>query len=129
MTDQIDLKSIGQIHVTVVDIDESVAFYRDVMGLKFLFQVPGQDMAFFDCGGVRLYLGAPEGREKASSATIYYRVDDIQETWKSLVGKGVKVFSEPHVITRMDDHELWMGFFNDPADNIVAIMSEAPLAS
>jgi methylmalonyl-CoA/ethylmalonyl-CoA epimerase len=129
MTDQITLDTIGQIHVTVTDIDESVAFYRDVLGMKFLFQVPDQDMAFFDCGGVRLYLGVPEGMERKSSATIYYRVDDIQATWKSLTDKGVKVLSKPHMITRMDDHELWMGFFNDPADNIVAIMSELPLSS
>jgi predicted enzyme related to lactoylglutathione lyase len=88
MTDQITLDTIGQIHVTVTDIDESVAFYRDVLGMKFLFQVPGQDMAFFDCGGVRLYLGVPEGVERKSSATIYYRVDDIQATWKSLTDKG-----------------------------------------
>ena len=129
MADQIDLKSIGQIHVTVNDIDESVAFYRDVLGMKFLFQVADQDMAFFDCGGVRLYLGVPEGSERKSSATIYYRVDDIQESWKTLMGKDVKVMSKPHLITRLEDHELWMGFFNDPADNIVAIMSEVPLES
>jgi methylmalonyl-CoA/ethylmalonyl-CoA epimerase len=128
MTDQITLDTIGQIHVTVTDIDESVAFYRDVLGMKFLFQVPEQDMAFFDCGGVRLYLGVPEGTERKPSATIYYRVDDIQATWKSLTDKGLKVFSKPHLIARMDDHELWMGFFNDPADNIVAIMSELPLS-
>lgn len=86
-------------------------------------------MAFFDCGGVRLYLGVPERPEFKSTAIIYYRVDDIQETWKSLMGKGVKAVSEPHMISRNEDHELWMGFFNDPDDNVAAIMSELPNAS
>ena len=51
---------VGQIHISVTDIDRSVAFYRDTLGLPFLFQVPGQSMAFFDCGGTRLYLAVPE---------------------------------------------------------------------
>ena len=57
------LGTIGQIHVSVTDVDRSVAFYRDVLGIPFLFRVPGQPMAFFDCGGVRLYLGVPESED------------------------------------------------------------------
>src|SRR5687767_14822374 len=50
---------VGQIHISVTEIDRSVAFYRDTLGLPFLFRVPGQPMAFFDCGGTRLYLAVP----------------------------------------------------------------------
>ena len=110
LTDQLALNTIEQIHISVTDIDESVTFYRDVLGMKFLFQVPGRDMAFFDCGGVRLYLGIPERPEFKSTAIIYYRVDDIQQVWKSWMGKGVNAVSRPHMISRMEDHKLWMGF-------------------
>ncbi len=110
LTDQLALNTIEQIHISVTDIDESVAFYRDVLGMKFLFQVPGRDKAFFDCGGVRLYLGIPERPEFKSTAIIYYRVDDIQQVWKSWMGKGVNAVSKPHMISRMEDHKLWMGF-------------------
>ncbi|MCH2316033.1 MAG: VOC family protein [SAR202 cluster bacterium] len=110
MTDQLALNTIEQIHISVTDIDESVTFYRDVLGMKFLFQVPGRDKAFFDCGGVRLYLGIPERPEFKSTAIIYYRVDDIQQVWKSWMGKGVNAVSKPHMISRMEDHKLWMGF-------------------
>ncbi|MGH3075916.1 MAG: VOC family protein, partial [Gaiellales bacterium] len=67
--------AIGQLHVTVSDINRSVAFYRDVLGLPVLFEVPGQGMAFFDCQGVRLYLGAAESPEFTSKPLIYFRAD------------------------------------------------------
>ena len=76
-----------------------------------------------------MYLGIPERPEFKSTAIIYYRVDDIQQVWKSCMGKGVNVVSKPQMISRMEDHELWMAFFNDPDDNVAAIMSEVPLAS
>ena len=69
--------SIGQIHISVDDVDRAVAWYRDVLGLEFLFQVPGQPMAFFNCGGVRLYLGRPEDETFRSRPVLYYRVDEI----------------------------------------------------
>ena len=116
--------AIGQLHVTVSDFGRSVAFYRDVLGLPLLFEVPGQSMAFFDCQGVRLYLGAAEAPEFASHPLIYFRADSAREAGGELARRGVEFTSEPHVVHRQGDIELWIGFFKDPDGTTLAIMSE-----
>ena len=68
------LGPVGQIHISVTDIDTSVAFYRDVLGIPLLFQVPGMPMAFFASGDVRLYLGVPESPEFRSKVVLYFTV-------------------------------------------------------
>ena len=115
---------IGQIAVVVQDIDRAVAFYRDKLGLRLLFQAPPK-LAFFDCGGVRLMLDVPEEEEfKHSSSILYYKVDDIRGTWATLRDRGVEFRDEPHMVARMPDHELWMTFFRDSEGNTLALMSE-----
>ncbi|HEX6231301.1 MAG TPA: VOC family protein [Actinomycetota bacterium] len=122
------LGPIGQIHVSVTDLEGSVAFYRDTLGLPLLFTVPGQSMAFFDAGGVRLYLGVPETAELRSNPLLYFRVDDIQEAHRTLRGRGVRFRDEPHVVHRADGVELWMAFFVDPDGTTLALMAERPEA-
>jgi len=115
---------IGQIAVVVQDLDRAVAFYRDTLGLRFLFQAPPR-LAFFDCGGVRLMLDVPEEEEfKHASSIFYCKVDDIQGTWATLRDRGVDFRDEPHLVARMPDHELWMAFFRDGEGNTLALMSE-----
>ena len=115
---------IGQIAVVVQDLDRAVAFYRDTLGMRFLFQAPPK-LAFFDCGGVRLMLDVPEEEEfKHASSILYYKVDDIQATWATLRDRGVEFRDEPHMVARMPDHELWMTFFRDSEGNTLALMSE-----
>jgi catechol 2,3-dioxygenase-like lactoylglutathione lyase family enzyme len=121
------VRKIGQIHVSVSDVDRSVAFYRDVLGAKFLFDVPGQSMAFFDVGGVRLYLGKPESPEFRSTPLLYFSVDDVDEAYEGLRERGVAFADEPHVVHRTDVSELWMAFFNDPDGTNLAIMAERPV--
>jgi methylmalonyl-CoA/ethylmalonyl-CoA epimerase len=125
MTPGLALSQIGQISVTVHDLDRAVAFYRDVLGMKFLFQAPPK-LAFFDCGGIRLMLGVPEAAELDHPGSIlYYKVDDIQATWKALSDHGADLRGEPpHLLARMPDHELWMAFFRDTEGNTLALMSE-----
>ena len=124
MAPSLSLSRIGQISVTVHDLDRAVAFYRDVLGMKFLFQAPPK-LAFFDCGGIRLMLSLPEEAEFDHPGSIlYYQVDDIQATWKSLSGHGADLRGEPHLLARMPDHELWMAFFRDTEGNTLALMSE-----
>lgn len=118
------IRSIGQIHISVSDVPRAVAFYRDVLGLRFLFEVPGQPMAFFDCGGVRLYLGRPESPEFRSSPLIYYTVDSIRDACELYRSRGVEFESEPHVVHRTPEYELWMAGFRDPDGNYVHLMSE-----
>ena len=118
------VKRIGQIAVAVSNLERAVAFYRDVVGLRFLFQAP-PGLAFFMCGEVRLMLALPEKDQPVKmSSVIYYLVDDIQAEFKALLDKGAKAEGEPHLIARMPDHELWMAFFRDPDDNMFALMSE-----
>ena len=120
----ISLSRIGQIAVVVHDLDRAVAFYRDVLGMRLLFQVPPK-LAFFDCGGIRLMLSLPEEAEFDHPGSIlYYKVEDIQGTWTALREHGADLRGEPHLLARMPDHELWMAFFRDPEGNTVALMSE-----
>lgn len=123
-TDALSISGIGQILIGVKDVDRAVAFYRDVLGLKFLFQFPG--MAFFDCGGIRLYLGIPEKPEYAATSILYYRVPSIAAAASTLEARGV-VFKEPPRLVHEDArHELWLAFFEDSEGNGVALMSEVP---
>ncbi len=117
------LTKIGQIFVRVSDLEKATEFYRDVLGMTHLFQVP--NMSFFDCGGVRLMLGVPEKPEYDHPASIiYYAVGEIHETFAELTARGVAFRGEPHCIARLPDHELWMAFFNDIDGNVLALMSE-----
>jgi predicted enzyme related to lactoylglutathione lyase len=120
------LGTIGQIHVSVEDVDRSVAFYRDVLGMTFLFRVPGQSMAFFDCDGIRLYLGAPETPEFRSTSLPYFDVADLEEAYGALRDRGVAFRDAPHLVHRTETSELWMAFFTDPDGNNLALMSERP---
>jgi methylmalonyl-CoA/ethylmalonyl-CoA epimerase len=116
------LARIGQIAVTVSDIDRALAFYRDTLGMRLLFQVP--NMAFFDCGGIRLMLGPAEKPGDSFSSVIYYKVDEMQQAFETLSSRGVPFEGPPHLIAKMPDHDLWMAFFRDPDRNLLALMCE-----
>jgi methylmalonyl-CoA/ethylmalonyl-CoA epimerase len=117
------LDRIGQIAVTAKDVGRATSFYRDVLGMTFLFDAPG--LAFFDCGGVRLMISLPQGEGMDHPASvIYYKVDDIQEAHRRLQEQGVVFVSPPHPVAKLPDHELWLGFFKDTEGNVLALMSE-----
>jgi methylmalonyl-CoA/ethylmalonyl-CoA epimerase len=123
-----DLSSstIGQASINVHDVEKAVAFYRDALGLRFLFQA-GPKMAFFDCGGVRLMLAVPEKPEfDHPSSIFYFKVADIQAVAATLQSRGVQFDGPPHPIAAMPDHDLWMAFFRDVEGNLQALMSEVP---
>ena len=118
------LSAIGQIAMPVQDLARAVAFYRDRLGMRFLFQAPPQ-LAFFDCGGVRLMLDVPEDKEFARHASVlYFKVQDIDVAYQDLKAAGVTFRGEPHLIARLPDHELWMAFFDDTEGNTLALMHE-----
>jgi len=123
MAGSVGLHQIGQIAVPVADIDRAVRFYRDTLGMKFLFQAP-PGLGFFDVGGVRLMLDAPAAAQAGGASVIYYKVSDIQAACRALKERGVQIEAEPHVIAKMPDHDLWMAFFRDPDRNLLAMMSE-----
>lgn len=120
------LSQIGQIGMSVTNLDRSVKFYRDSLGLMFLFQVP--NMAFFDCAGIRLLLGLPEPGGEKFQTLVYFSVADIQQTHQELVARGVAFENQPHLVAHMEKADLWLAEFRDPDRNVLALMSEVPRA-
>lgn len=120
---RIGLSTIGQVAVTAYDLDRATRFYRDALGMKFLFHVP--KLAFFQCGGTRLMLSIPESPEfDHPSSILYFAVDDIAGAYAELSGRGVEFKGAPHLVAKLPDHELWMAFFRDSEGNTHALMSE-----
>ena len=126
---QLSLSRIGQIGIRVLDISRATAFYRDTLGMRYVFDVP-EKMTFFDCGGVRLMLSLPEGGAEFDhpSSVIYFKVDDIQQAFQTLAERGAQIVSSPHMIAQMGSYDLWMGFFKDSEGNVLSLMSEVPNA-
>ncbi|MGZ5079421.1 MAG: VOC family protein [Usitatibacter sp.] len=120
---------IGQLLIPVDDFEKGVAFYRDTLGLPFLFAAPPQ-MAFFNCGDVRLLVGvSPPGHEAQRGSAIYFRVPDIGVVFAFLKDKGVRFTADPHVVHRTPKSELWLAEFADPDGNQLALMSEVAAGS
>ena len=120
------LSRIGQISMTARDLDRAIGFYRDSLGLTFLFKAPPQ-LAFFECGGVRLMLGPPEPEFDHQGSIVYFAVDDITATHQALVAGGVTFRSKPHMIAKLPDREVWLADFEDSEGNVLALMSEPRL--
>ncbi len=123
----VQLSEIGQVAVYVDDVDRAVRFYRDTLGMPFLFQAP-PGLAFFACGSVRLMLDRPARErnrdEHHTSSIVYYTVPDIHAAHAALQAKGVEFVEAPHLVAAMPDHDLWMAFFKDTEGNTLALMSE-----
>jgi predicted enzyme related to lactoylglutathione lyase len=115
---------IGQIAITVSDVSKVLPFYRDVLGLEFLFsQAP--NLAFLTAGSVRLMLTTPQNAGRvAANSILYFRVTDIEAAHASLVKKGAVNEHPPQLTARMPDHELWIGFVRGPDGNLVGLMEE-----
>jgi Predicted enzyme related to lactoylglutathione lyase len=118
------LSHIRQIAITVRDVDAALAFYRDALGLAFLFQ-PAPTLAFLQAGDVRLMLTTPQGAGAVGANSIlYFAVDDIVATQAALVARGATEERPPQLAARMPDHALWTGFLRDPDGNLVGLMEE-----
>src|SRR5882724_13068136 len=88
------IKNIGQISIIVHDLPRATTFYRDTLGLPLLFTA--HNLAFFDCGGVRLMLGPAETPEfDHPSSILYFRVPDLNASYQRLVESGAKIFAPP----------------------------------
>lgn len=118
--------SVGQLMLPVTDMERAVQYYRDVLGLPFLFAAPPQ-MAFFRCGGVRLLVGVPESAEhRRRGGTVYFRVEDIHAVHATLATRGVPFQAAPHVVHRTPTSDLWLAEFQDPDGNQLALMADVP---
>ena len=127
-TQPFGLSAIGQIFVRARDLERAVRFYRDTLGMPFLFQAPPQ-MAFFQCGATTVMLGVPEAPELDHPASlVYYLVPDIAAAHATLRGRGVEFITEPHLVHRAADYELWLADFRDSEGNVLALMMRKPRA-
>ncbi len=121
------IQNLGQLAIMVEDLERAIAFYRDVLGLKFWMQVP--NMAFFHCGDVRLMLGLPENEDlRHRTSILYFRVPDTDVAEAALRAAGAEIAGPSHLVAHLPDHELWMAFFRDSERNLMAVMAEKPLA-
>ena len=122
------ISRIGQIALSAGDLDRATAFYRDVLGMKFLFSAP-PGMSFFECGGVRLLIGGPEAGGAAHAATtLFYFVPDIRDAARVLTERGVAFDRDPIMIAKLADRDVWLAELKDSEGNSAALMSEVPLA-
>ncbi|MBI3886528.1 MAG: VOC family protein [Opitutae bacterium] len=120
----ITVRRVGQIALNAKNIPAVTAFYRDVLGLRHLFSV-GEQMAFFDCGGVRFMLSRPSSPElDHPSSILYLVVDDIETAHAALLAHGVPVERPPAMVAKLPDHELWLCPFRDPDGNLLELMAE-----
>lgn len=118
------VSDIRQIAVTVSNVDVALRFYRDILGLAFLFSA-GADLAFLDAGGVRIMLSTPQGAGAVgANSTLYFKVSDIGTAHAALVARGATNEREPRLTAKMPDHELWIGFLRDPDGNLVGLLEE-----
>jgi methylmalonyl-CoA/ethylmalonyl-CoA epimerase len=123
---EVSLGKIAQIAVIVRDLERATAFYRDKLGITFLFSAPPQ-MAFFDCDGIRLMLGTPERSDlEHASSIIYFKVADIDAAYETLTGRGVHFEAKPALIAPMPAYDLWLAEFRDSENNVLALMCEKP---
>ena len=120
----ITLHQLGQVSLTVDDVDKAERFYGEVLGLRKLYRFG--DLVFFDCAGVRLYIQKSDAKPLPSSSVLYFRTPDISIAVRELKTRGVEFVNAPQLIAPMEDHDLWMTFFRDPAGNMMALMHEAP---
>jgi methylmalonyl-CoA/ethylmalonyl-CoA epimerase len=116
------LARIHQISMRVHDVDRATRFYRDTLGLPFLFAAPR--LAFFNCDGVRLMLSTPEPEFDHPGSILYFAVEDIRGAAETLKARGVAFRDDPHKVATLADREVWLAVFHDTEGNTLALMSE-----
>jgi predicted enzyme related to lactoylglutathione lyase len=115
---------LGQLAITVKDVEVSLPFYRDLLGLPFLFS-PTKNLAFLQCGATRIMLSTPQGAGEVGKNSIpYFKVNRIEEFYSDAVKNGAATEREPQLAAQMPDHELWIGFLKDPDGNLIGLMEE-----
>ncbi len=118
------MPAIGQIAVVVSDVARALGFYRDVLGLAFLFEA-GPELAFVQAGDVRIMLTTPQGHgEAGKNSILYFKVEDIERAYADVIARGARQHRAPQRTARVHDHELWIGFVEDPDGNLVGLMEE-----
>jgi len=123
---QVHLGCIGQIAIAVSDLARARDFYQNTLGMKFLFDAG--NLVFFQCGDVRLMISTADKPVTPGAIILYFKVADLEAVHAQLEERGVDVFSAPHLIAKMPDHDLWMAFLKDPDGHTIGLMCEKPRA-
>ncbi len=118
----VHLEEITQIALTVQNLEEAKRFYRDTLGMRFLFDAGA--MAFFQCGSIRLMIGTSDKPSSTTGTIVYFRVSDLPLAFAELKSKAVAFTQDPHLVARMKSHDLWLAFLQDPSGNSIGLMSE-----
>lgn len=115
---------IGQVAVTVSNVEVATAYYRDILGLNLLFTA-GPNLAFLSDGAMRIMLSTPQGSGAVGmNSILYFTVTDIDATFSAIVQRGSQFERTPQLAAKMPDHELWLGFVKDPDGNLIGLMEE-----
>ncbi len=118
------VSDIGQIAITVSDVSQALVFYRDVLGLEFLFS-PAPTLAFLRAGSVRIMLSTPQGAGAVgANSVLYFKVNEIENVLTTIAERGAQVERPPQLAAQMPDHALWIGFVRDLDGNLVGLMEE-----
>lgn len=118
------ISELGQVAKTVRNVEEALVFYRDILGLKYLFS-PSEHLACLQCCVTRIMLSTPQGEgEIGRNSILYFKTTHIEDIFRDLVSQGAEKEREPQMAAKMEDHELWIGFLRDPDSNLVGIMKE-----
>ena len=117
------LGPIGQVSLSVRDVARAERFYGEILGLRHIFTFG--DLAFFDAGGVRIYLHRKDAEDWRPGSILYFLVADIHATQQALAERDVEFSGAPHLIYTDDESgdEDWMTFFSDGEGNTLALMS------
>lgn len=122
------LNRIKQIAIPVYAIETARDFYRDVLGMRHLFDAPPA-LSFFDCGGIRLMLAGPDGQGKDAPhqhPVLFYDVSDIKSVFAQIKSAGAEAIEEPHIVARVNGQEVWLAAVSDGQGNVVSLMNEVP---
>jgi catechol 2,3-dioxygenase-like lactoylglutathione lyase family enzyme len=119
------LGEIGQVEVKVRDVDSAVKFYEEKLGIRLLYS--DAKSAVCDCNGIRLMLSKSD--TDISRSVIYFKVDDIHSAYTFLDDRGVKFLDVPKKVVNVPDYTLWLAFFHDMDDNLLALMSEQTVSA
>jgi len=120
------ITGLAQVALSVKDLDKAVTFYRDVLGLPFLFTAP-PSLAFLQCGPTRMMLSGEPDPPVASRPILYYAVPEIHGAFASVTAKGAPAKEVPKAIAKLGTREVWLAFTEDPDGHLVGLMSEVPV--